>query len=337
MRMFFVLLCFVLWTVPLLGQDIQYSQFYASPLYLNPAMTGAEENTRVGLNYRNQWPGLTHSFSAYSAYVDHFIEGRNSGVGLLINGSTESLAQLSNMEIGALYAYRLRLNEYQFLNFGGQLSYVSRSAGFEDLVFGSQIDVDRGTIDATQPYLPTDGGHHHYADLNVGLLWNSRNLWLGLSAHHLSKPHLSYLHDGNGRLPIKYGVHGGLRLDLTGGFINDYFNNTLQERAVFFAFNYKNQEPFHQLDIGGQVFFEPLVLGLWYRGLPIKYGLPNSESLIMLVGLALQSGMDVGYSFDLTTSKLGLKHSGGAHEVSVRYSFYRGDPYKRDFKLLPFF
>lgn len=337
MRWVFIVVSAVMLSLPVWAQDIQYSQFYAAPLYLNPALTGSEENTRIGINYRNQWPGLEHSFNAYSAYYDHFIEDKNSGVGILINGSKESLAQINNIEIGALYSYRLRLGEHQFVNFGGQLSYVSRNSLFEDLVFGSQIDVDRGIVDGQVPYLPVEDSQHRYADLGLGMLWNSRNLWLGASVHHLTRPNLSNIFEENNRLSIKYGLHGGVRLDLAGGFINDYFNNTLQERAVFFAFNYKNQDPFHQLDVGGQIFFEPLILGFWYRGLPLKYNFTNNESVIALVGFALQSGLDVGYSFDVTVSKLGLRNSGGAHELSVRYSFYKGNPYKREFKLLPFF
>jgi len=337
MKLFFRIVALLMWSLPLVAQDIQYSQFYAAPLFLNPAFTGSEENTRVGVNYRNQWPGLSHSFNAYSAYFDHFMEGSNSSIGIIVNGSRESLAQVSNMEVGALYSYRLRLGEYQFLNFGGQISYVSRNAAFEDLVFGSQIDIDRGTVDGSMPNLPYGDSQHHYADIDFGMLWNSKNLWLGASAHHLTQPHFSYIDDITNRLPIKYGVHGGVRLDLTGGFINDYFNNTLQERAMFFAFNYKSQDPFNQLDVGGQIFFEPLLLGIWYRGLPVKYSLPNHESIILLVGFALKNGMDIGYSFDVTTSKLGLKNSGGAHELSFRYSFYKGDPYKRKWRLLPFF
>ena|SRR5690606_18623822 len=337
MRLFFLIGMGLLISLSLIAQDVQYSQFYAAPLYLNPALVGSEVNTRMGINYRNQWPGFEYSFNAYSAYYDHFIEGRNSGIGIIVNGSRESLAQISNLEIGGIYSYRLRLGERQFLNFGGQLSYVSRNSFFEDLVFGSQIDVDRGIVDGSMPYLPIRESQHRYADLGFGMLWNNENLWLGASAHHLARPNLSYLDGEDNRLAIKYGLHGGVRVDLAGGFINDYFNNTLQERALFFAFNYRNQDPFHQLDVGGQVFFEPLILGLWYRGLPIKYNFPNNESVIVLVGLALKNGLDIGYSFDVTTSKLGLRNSGGAHELSMRYSFYKGDPYQREFKLLPFF
>lgn len=337
MKLCFLIVATSISSLTLVAQDIQYSQFYAAPLFLNPAFTGSEENTRVGLNYRNQWPGLAHSFDAYSAYFDRFIEDKNSSIGIVVNGSHESLAQINNMEVGALYSYRLDLGGSHLLNFGGQITYVSRNARFEDLVFGSQIDIDRGTVDGSSSVLPLRDSQHRYADVSFGILWNSRNMWLGVSAHHLTRPNLSYINDVGNDLAIKYGVHGGVRIDLSGGFINDYFNNTLQERALFFAFNYKKQDSFNQLDVGGQIFFEPLILGVWYRGLPVKYNLPNNESVILLVGVALNNGMDIGYSFDVTTSRLGIQNSGGAHEVSLRYSFYRGDTYKRDFKLLPFF
>lgn len=338
MRLFFFSIgALLIFTIRLSAQDIQFSQFYAAPLYLNPAFTGSEEISRMGINYRNQWPGLDYSFNAYSVYFDHFFEGSNSSIGMIVNGSHESLANINNMEVGFLYSYRLRLSETQFLNFGGQMSFVSRNAAFEQLVFGSQIDINRGTISSSNDFVPPQDSQHYFTDINFGMLWNRQNMWLGVSAHHLTRPNLSYLEEENLILAIKYSAHGGIRLDLPGGFINDYFNNTLQERAVFFAFNYKNQDPFNQLDIGTQIFFEPLIMGLWYRGLPVKYNLPNNESVIAQVGFALQSGLDIGYSFDFTTSKMGLRNSGGAHEVSIRYTFYNGDPYKRKPKLLPFF
>ena len=49
------------------AQDPQFSQFYAAPLYINPAFTGASEYTRIGANYRNQWPGISGSFVTTSA------------------------------------------------------------------------------------------------------------------------------------------------------------------------------------------------------------------------------------------------------------------------------
>ena len=38
------------------AQDATFSQFYANPTYLNPALAGSGICPRVSLNYRNQWP-----------------------------------------------------------------------------------------------------------------------------------------------------------------------------------------------------------------------------------------------------------------------------------------
>jgi type IX secretion system PorP/SprF family membrane protein len=67
------------------AQDPQFSQFYAAPLYLNPAFTGSTNQTRVGINYRNQWPSIDANFTTMSAYADHYMEDINSGVGIILN------------------------------------------------------------------------------------------------------------------------------------------------------------------------------------------------------------------------------------------------------------
>ena len=37
------------------AQDPSFTQFYANPLYLNPAFAGTARCPRLNLNYRNQW------------------------------------------------------------------------------------------------------------------------------------------------------------------------------------------------------------------------------------------------------------------------------------------
>ena len=63
---------------PAYAQDPQYSQYYAAPLYLNPAMAGAEQMGRVGFNYRNQWPSIDAQFTTFSAYYDTYMPEYNS-------------------------------------------------------------------------------------------------------------------------------------------------------------------------------------------------------------------------------------------------------------------
>ena len=93
------------------AQDPQFSQFYAAPLYINPAFTGASEYTRLGVNYRNQWPNLQSSFTTFSFYADHFLYKYNSGIGMIITSDTEGQAGLKSTNIGLSYAYQLKISD----------------------------------------------------------------------------------------------------------------------------------------------------------------------------------------------------------------------------------
>lgn len=337
MKKLLLLLICQLYGYCVLAQDIQYSQYYANPIYLNPAFTGSTGMTRVGVNFRNQWPALDQSFVAYTAYFDHYEERLNSGFGLIFHGAQESFTQTSINEIGLVYSYRLRLSESSYLQAGIQGSFVARDALFDRVILGTQLNIATGSITGA-PGEAFDGDSQiRSADANAGLLYFGKKAWFGISAAHLLEPEISYLADKSNQLPIKYSMHGGYRINLAPGDINEYFNNTDQERSVALGFNYKKQGEFSQLDLGAEFFFEPLVLGFWYRGLPTKYELPNNESLIFLLGVNLPSGLELGYSFDYAISKLGFLSSGGAHELSLRYVFSSKDPRKRYYAPLPTF
>ena len=52
------------------AQDPNFSQFFASPLTLNPALTGKFDGTfRVAGNFRNQWPTINNAFVTKTASV----------------------------------------------------------------------------------------------------------------------------------------------------------------------------------------------------------------------------------------------------------------------------
>jgi type IX secretion system PorP/SprF family membrane protein len=318
------------------GQDVQYSQYYANPIYLNPAMIGSSNMTRVGFNFRNQWPALDQTFLAYTAYLDHYDERYNSGFAVILQGANESFTETTWNELGLGYSYRLQLSEDRFIQAGIQGSFISRDANFGRVVLGSQLDINRGSIDYSGSGLAGESQVRD-VDAHAGLVYYGKRGWLGASLAHLLSPNISYLMEGTSRLPKKMSLHGGYRFNLAPGNINDYFNNTDQERSFSVGFNYKQQGQFSQLDLGTEFFFEPMALGLWYRGLPTKYELPNHESLVAVVGLSLDSGLDVGYSFDFPISAYNLGRSGGSHELSVRYIFSSQASGKKRYQPLPSF
>lgn len=314
------------------GQDVQYSQYYANPIYLNPALVGSTDLTRIGVSFRNQWPALDQTYIAYTAYADHYDERLNSGFGLIFQGANESFTETSWSEVGLAYSYRLKLSANSFIQAGMQGSFISRSS-FAGFIYRSQLDVIRGL----RPDPIVEGNLVKAVDSHAGIVYYGRKLWLGVAVSHLLQPNISYLDMGTSRLPRKLSLHGGYRFDLSPGYITDYLTNAKQDRSLSVGFNYKEQGQFSQLDLGAEVYFEPLAVGLWYRGLPTKYGLPNHESLVTMVGLGLNSGLDVGYSFDFPISSFGLGRSGGSHELSVRFVFSSLPPGKVRYRALPSF
>ena len=61
------------------AQDIGFSQFYANPLYLNPAFAGSAVAPRISLTYRAQWPGLVSAFTTVSASYDQYFPDLHGG------------------------------------------------------------------------------------------------------------------------------------------------------------------------------------------------------------------------------------------------------------------
>jgi type IX secretion system PorP/SprF family membrane protein len=308
------------------AQDFHYSQFYAAPLYLNPALTGSTELSRVGVNYRKQWPGLDHNFNAYSAYFDHYSFDLRSGVGLAVNSFQETNMNVNTSDVSAFYSYNLQLAESWNFRMGTQVSWVRRSAALDNLIFGDQVDlfnrtINSGTIDNVPDIEP-----YSYLDIGFGALLNNENFWLGSSFHHINEPGLSFFPDDEiGFLPIKWSVHGGWNFPLGA---NQYFGSKFDNMASVMV-NYKKQGPFQQFDIGSQLLYKSLITGMSYRGIPGLRGLPNQDSIIFLVGLKLESGMVIGYSYDFMVSNIGTQTK-GAHEISIRYQFFMGDPKYRN-------
>ncbi|UII20231.1 PorP/SprF family type IX secretion system membrane protein [Fulvivirga ligni] len=334
MRKSLLFFCLLLLAAPLVvkAQDPQFSQFYAAPLYLNPAFAGSNQQMRVGLNYRNQWPAIEANFQTYSAYVDGFIESKNSGVGMLL--MRDQVMGTNSTMVGLQYAYQLYLTEWLTFRPGFQAAFYNRNINFSDLTFANQFDPNTGLptgVDSGEDF--GDAGKS-FIDLSAGGMLYTKNMFLGLAAHHLNTPNQSFSEDGDPKeLPIKYSFHGGVKIPFKSGTIGSGVYSRPQERSLTPTFQYKKQGEFDQLDMGLYLTLEPILIGTWYRGLPFKSieGFSNNESIVLLVGFTKKGGngeiLNIGYSYDYTISKLGAG-SGGAHELSISYSWSTRDPRK---------
>lgn len=279
----------------------------------------------VGGNYRIQWPSTDATFITYAAYFDYFFEDFSSGLGVLITRDVEGFEGLSNIQGGIQYAYQLPLTEKLTFRAGINAGAIYKTADFSGLIFGDQLNPD-GTLNGN----PTGegfglGNQFWLFDLGTGALLYAENFWFGASVGHINRPNQSLI-GGENLLRMKTSVHGGYKIPLR---VSQYLvgeNNKGLERSITLTAQYKLQGPFMQLESGLYTTLEPMVFGLWYRGIPIpnQTGSFNNDGLIALVGMS-HNGFNIGYSFDYTLSNLGIR-SGGAHEVSISFDFFLGDP-----------
>ncbi len=314
------------------AQDPQFSQFYAAPLYLNPAFAGSTGQARAGMNYRNQWPGLDANFTTVSAYFDYFIEDKNSAVGAILTRDREGLAGLQSLSFGVQYAYELQFTKDIGFRPGAQVAVQNRNINFGRLTFGDQFDPVTGEIisPTTAEQFRTDFTKT-FLDLSLGGLFYTRTAWLGVGAFHLNRPNQSIIDESN-NLPIKYSFHGGFKMHFKPNVVGQGIYAREGERSLAPAFQYRHQGQFDQMDLGLYFTAEPMLLGIWYRGVPFKTlnGFNNNESIVLLFGFTQRVSnqyLNIGYSFDYTISQLGPQ-SGGAHEISIAYSWPMRNPRK---------
>ena len=326
-----VLGCILLVHETVTAQDPQYSQFYAAPLYLSPAFAGSTGQARFGINYRNQWPAIDANFTTISAFFDTYIEDKNSGVGAMLTRDREGILGLQSISLAAQYSYNISLTDGLSFRPGVQIALYNRSVNFSKLTFGDQFDPATGDIINPTSAEALNGGNKFFPDLSFGGLFYTPRAWLGGAVHHITQPNQSLIGEKS-KLPMKISVHTGVKFHFRPGVVGSGIYARPSERSIAPALQYRHQGEFDQMDIGAYLTMEPLVVGMWYRGVPFKRvnGFSNNESIVLLLGFTKKGAKDIlniGYSYDYTISKLG-PGSGGAHEFSLVYSWSTRDPRK---------
>jgi type IX secretion system PorP/SprF family membrane protein len=304
-------ICFA--TVHCFAQDPQFTQFYSVPTYLSPAFAGTAQQSRLGMVYRDQWPAVPGSFITANVSYDQYVRNINSGFGVQVMHDRAGSGALRSSTITGQYAYEIELKRKTFIRPALELSYSMRDIDMSKLVFGDQLARGGGNIGSFETY---NGEPVRYFDAGFGMLFFTEKLWLGMSAQHLNEPNQS-LQDGESIVPRKFGIHGGYRLKTKTRVIKKGRESTV------FAFNYRSQGKYDQLDLGGYYEREPMFAGIWYRGIPVfkryETAQQNNDAISAVIGF-IHEGMRIGYSYDLTISGL-ADSSGGAHELSIVYEW----------------
>jgi type IX secretion system PorP/SprF family membrane protein len=302
------------------AQDPQLSQMYAAPLLISPAFAGIDNQSNVHFTHRNQWPGLNanYQFSAISANIA--LGNQKSGLGIIMT-SDKQFMNLQTTQLGLQYGHHIDLGEDIRLSAGIQTDLYMRSLDASQFVFADQFrSINYGFIPSSEdPIYTVLRSKHQFIDLSSGALLNLRNSWIGLTAHHINRPDKSIFNGTNDPLNTKFGIQMGTKIIFEDPYLNRTTSNPWANKEVSISpvVHYKKQGKFDQLDMGAYLTVSPLVAGVWYRGIPISKTNYNRESLIFLLGYRLDS-FSVGYSFDMTISKLGSS-AGGAHELSIAY------------------
>ncbi|MFN3874496.1 MAG: type IX secretion system membrane protein PorP/SprF [Flavobacteriales bacterium] len=296
------------------AQDPQFTQFYANPLYLNPAFAGTARCPRVVLNYRNQWPALSGTFVTTSASYDQHIDAVMGGVGVLVTNDQAGRGTLSTTTVSGIYSYQQAISRKFSMKVGFQATYFQKSLDWSKLTFGDQIDPRRGFIYNTND-VPR-GGRVGNADFSAGILGYSDIFFVGFAAHHLTEPNESLI-VGTSRLPMKLTGHAGAAIPL--GMRGKYGDARTKISPNVL---YQQQAAFRQLNLGLYVDHGPITAGVWYR---------TRDSFITLIGFHTDK-FKFGYSYDLTTSKLTTR-TAGSHEVSMQMQF-KCKPKKRRFRVV---
>ncbi|CAN5520133.1 type IX secretion system membrane protein PorP/SprF [soil metagenome] len=301
------------------AQDPQFTQFYANPLYLNPAFAGSARCPRFNINYRNQWPALKQTYITSSASYDQHFDVMNGGIGLLVLNDKAGEGTIATTNISGMYAYQLNVNRKLSMRFGLQATYVQKTLDWDKLTFGDMIDPRYGFVYQTQETRPKES--KSYTDFSFGALAYTSSVYGGFAIHHLTEPDEAFLVKGTSKLPRKYTAHIGALIPIGGGYGGGYKGRINRDEGTFISPNllYQQQAAFNQLNFGIYILHSPIVGGLWYRGNFGKNPSIASDAFIALIGI--QKGVfKFGYSYDVTVSKLS-NSTGGSHEISLGLQF----------------
>jgi type IX secretion system PorP/SprF family membrane protein len=322
-RIIFLSLFSLLACIIVKGQDPQFTQFYANPLYTNPAFTGAANNFRFVAAGRNQYTALQNNYKTVSASFDVNSSALKGGIGLMASNDVSGDGFLTSNTFSALYSYQINVNRYVTIRAGIQASFIQKSYDFNKFRFGDQIDDRYGFIYPTKEISGLQ--NVRIPNFATGFLVYTQTFFAGVAIHNLAEPNQSFYYpnssDQQFRLPRRYTGHAGVNIYLT--------NQRDEQQRTILSPNilYMSQRNFNQLNVGFYIKRQALTAGAWYRQTT-----NNSDAAILLIGLKFPK-FRIGYSYDITISNA-RSATQGSHELTAAFEITKKKREKRVFKQL---
>ena len=290
---------FILTSLASTAQDLEFTQFYANPVYLNPAFAGSNGCARFTANYRNQWPAMSGNYVSYAAAYDQYFDNISGGFGVILTNDVQAKT-LNTTNLGLVYSYHLRLGRKWTALLGAKAAYTQKYLDWDKLTFGDMIDPRRGFIYSTND-VPR-GGSRGFFDASAGAVVYNKNFNIGFAANHLNMPNESLI-VGESKLPMRFTAHASANIGLGGN--SKYKNETTIMPSVLYTY----QRGFQQFNIGTYVKYSNFTAGAYFR---------NKDAFILTIGVQTDQ-FRLGYSYDVTVSKLNNGVSAGSHEISLQY------------------
>jgi type IX secretion system PorP/SprF family membrane protein len=318
------------------AQDQHFTQFYAAPLYLNPALTGTFDGKyRASMIYRDQGRNLLNDpLTTYSAAIDFRFDMANAGksgrdaagLGMVfVNDRSASLNFYNNI-IGISGAYHKSLSRFgeQYLSLGGQLSIGQRNINYGNINFDDQFNGTDGFTDPTGEQLPDN--NFGYGDVAVGLNYTYApegrfSVFAGGAMHHVLRPEASFYareeiqeERNSSRLFRKYSAYVNLQYPLS-----DKVQFSPRALAYLqgphFALNAGANLRFLMSDVSGTAFH----VGGWVRPVRNSDSKFSPDALILMTGLEYNNFL-IGLSYDARLGSLNTTGRRlGALEISLAF------------------
>ncbi|WP_172637541.1 PorP/SprF family type IX secretion system membrane protein [Sediminibacterium salmoneum] len=302
------------------AQDPQFSQFFSSPLTLNPALTGNfNGTTRMVGNFRSQNADYNNAYNTKTASVDFNVLSNKIkpfdrlSLGVLFLSDQTGNKVLTNNHLGLSLAYMKALDEEQkrSVSIGFQAVYNNKRFNAANALLEDQITTG-GIINSSGDNILTNGLSKTAIDVNAGILYQyaptSEHLYyIGGSLFNILQTQKGF-GNNTSAVPLRKSIHGGLMSPV--GFAGTFHA----------SFHFQQQKGFNQLLIGGAYShyikdalrsYVEVYLGAWYR---------TDQSIIPYIGFEwnywrLGYTNDISFSNQLTAGQ--LRYS---NEVSLHYT-----------------
>lgn len=292
------------------SQDFHLSQFEASPMLLNPAMTGMfNGDLRAVLHYRSQWSSIiSNPFQSTAISVDSKING--IGVGGYISNTTAGTNRYSSTSItlSGSYDYKFSGNPHHHMAGGLQLGGIFKSINTNSITFEDQYNAANGGSFTNSTNESFNSASRFLPEINAGVMYyytntnKKLNPFVGFSTQHLTQPDESLI-GSSSKLPMRNNAHAGVKVH-----INKKFKFLVHGLGM------------KQGNVNEIMFSWIGYSHLEKNNMTLSYGLTrrtNNDAVIMQLGMKYKN-LVYRVSYDLNTSNLQSVSNGrGGFEFSI--------------------